>query len=635
LQWGVLAAIVVTIIVCNLTGTPVDPESYCPMGGLQALGSYFVNNSLACTMSMVQIMMGVVLAIGVVLFSKLFCGYLCPLGTVGEALGKLGAKMKVLRTIPIGSVADKALRIVKYALMFVIVYFSVGTSELFCKKLDPFYAMATGFQGEIVVWMVVITMALLFLGSIFFKQFWCKYICPLGALSNIFKFTILFVAMIVVMWGLGLAGIPNVWVWVLAATCIIAYVVEIWKMRSSVFPLLYIRRDDDKCTQCGICQKKCPYSIPAQAGPVKMKHVDCTLCATCVKQCPFDALSVTSKKRKLAWLPGVITVALVGIAFWLGSTTELPTIDEKWGDYEKVTNMQIFELDGLTSVKCYSSSRAFSTKMQTVPGVYGVKTFVRRHGVVISYDPAVVTPEQIQEAIFTPMSLKFRTPAEGIDSVKVVKLGLEGLHDRMDLVNLGMLLRRMPEIYGFDARFACPVDVYLFVDPAATVDRKVLRDSIEVKSFMMGQKEYKPTFKFVTYDEAPAESVDAFLENMFTSTKALGGIFKKSSEKYASDEYAKAVYEMPYPEVEKPIVSRSIPYLRSHMSNFDGIQSVDFALKNRVPVMQITYVKSMWNDDRIWNEILQAPVWTINYKDGTAKEEDARLGFDTPGKTIE
>jgi hypothetical protein len=92
---------------------------------------------------------------------------------------------------------------------------------------------------------------------------------------------------------------------------------------------------------------------------------------------------------------------------------------------------------------------------------------------------------------------------------------------------------------------------------------------------------------------------------------------------------------MPYPEIEKPIVSRAIPYLRSHMSNFDGIQSVDFALKNRVPVMQITYVKSMWDDDRIWNEILQAPVWTINYKDGTAKEEDARLGFDTPGKTIE
>lgn len=59
-----------------------------PFGGLQALGSYLVNNSLACTMSMTQIMVGVMLAVGVILFSKLFCGYLCPLGTVSEWMGQ-------------------------------------------------------------------------------------------------------------------------------------------------------------------------------------------------------------------------------------------------------------------------------------------------------------------------------------------------------------------------------------------------------------------------------------------------------------------------------------------------------------------------------------------------------------------
>ena len=38
---------------------PADVEAYCPFGGLQALGSYLVNNSLACTMSMTQIMVGI------------------------------------------------------------------------------------------------------------------------------------------------------------------------------------------------------------------------------------------------------------------------------------------------------------------------------------------------------------------------------------------------------------------------------------------------------------------------------------------------------------------------------------------------------------------------------------------------
>lgn len=69
---------------------PADVEAYCPFGGLQALGSYLVNNSLACTMSMTQIMVGVMLAVGVILFSKLFCGYLCPLGTVSEWMGRGG-----------------------------------------------------------------------------------------------------------------------------------------------------------------------------------------------------------------------------------------------------------------------------------------------------------------------------------------------------------------------------------------------------------------------------------------------------------------------------------------------------------------------------------------------------------------
>ncbi|MDE6070359.1 MAG: 4Fe-4S ferredoxin, partial [Alistipes sp.] len=66
LQWGVLAAIVGTICWGVYSDTPVDVEKYCPFGGLQAFGTYLVNHSLACSMSMLQIMMGLVLAAGVV-----------------------------------------------------------------------------------------------------------------------------------------------------------------------------------------------------------------------------------------------------------------------------------------------------------------------------------------------------------------------------------------------------------------------------------------------------------------------------------------------------------------------------------------------------------------------------------------
>ena len=78
LQLGVIAVIAGFILKVFFGGEPANVEAYCPFGGLQSLVTYLNSNTLACSMSIVQIMMGVTLAIGVILFSKLFCGYLCP-----------------------------------------------------------------------------------------------------------------------------------------------------------------------------------------------------------------------------------------------------------------------------------------------------------------------------------------------------------------------------------------------------------------------------------------------------------------------------------------------------------------------------------------------------------------------------
>lgn len=81
LQWGTLAAIVGFVVYgLTLGEKPADVEAYCPFGGLQALGSYLVNNSLACTMSMTQIMVGVMLAVGVILFQQTLLRLPLPAG---------------------------------------------------------------------------------------------------------------------------------------------------------------------------------------------------------------------------------------------------------------------------------------------------------------------------------------------------------------------------------------------------------------------------------------------------------------------------------------------------------------------------------------------------------------------------
>ncbi|MCM1300579.1 MAG: 4Fe-4S binding protein [Alistipes senegalensis] len=641
LQWGVLAAIAGTIVWAKLAEKPVDVEKFCPFGGLQSLGSYWVNHSLACSMSMLQIMMGIVLVAGVVLFSKLFCGYLCPLGTLGETMGRLGRKLRVQRDIPQNSVTDKLLRAVKYVLLFTILYNTLATSELFCKKIDPYYAMATGFKGEIVLWASLTSIALLFLGGLFVRMFWCRYICPLGALSNAFKSTasIPSVLAIAALFVLSIVFTGR-WTWILALLCVLAYLAEIGLMggkKQKKYTLMHITRNEETCNGCKLCEKKCPYNIPIHEY-TKVQHIDCTLCGQCISSCSTQALQVNGR-RSLRWIPALLTVALFGVALWLGNTLELPTIDEKWGEYEQVEAMQTYEMEGLQSVKCFGSSKAFSAKMQTVPGVYGVKTFVKRHAVVVSYNPAQTDTLKIQEAIFTPTYRKYKTPDETMPVLDVVRLGVEGLHDRMDMVHFGMALQQIEGIYGFTAEFDCPVKVTVYTDPAAGITEKQLTEAIEAKELILetknGERRYPMHYEVRSYAKDGQATRAEFIETMFVDIQKLNGRFIANIEKWGDDaQYPKAVYEMPMASIEKIPVRQSFPYFKSFLSCTEGIISVDFVLRDLSPVMRVHYVESMWSDERLWKEVFQAEKWTLRMADGTFKEAEPRLKFLVEGKTV-
>lgn len=640
LQWGVLLSIVVTVVWAAVGEQAVDVEKYCPFGGLQAFGTFLINNSLACSMSMVQIAMGLVLAAGVILFSKLFCGYLCPLGTLGEAMSRVGRKFKVQVEITSGSVADRLLRGVKYALLFTILYNTFLTSELFCKKLDPFYAMATGFQGEIVLWMSLVTIALLFVGGFFVKMFWCRYICPLGAASNIFKYFFLLVIAGLAAWILGLAGIENAWVWILALVCIAAALLEIFTLRSWGAPVMTIVRDTDACNGCGLCQKKCPYGIGVQ-NLTSVRHIDCTLCGECVSSCHTDALQVGGR-RSLRYLPLAMTVVLFAIAVVLGRTVELPTIDVKWGNYEQLESEQhlkSYSLDGLQSIKCYGSSSALAMKMRKMQGVVGLKTFVRRHGVEIFYDGRLTDTVNLKRALFTPMTRKYRNPSPDMPSLKVLKLGVEGLHDRMDLVYFGMALQQVKGIYGFSAEFSCPVDVTLYCDPAAEISEEYLREVIEAEELVFHTKKEDKVFpmhnELRSYKEAGTIPSQEFIEVMFREIKALSGRYSKHIEACADEtKYPRAVYELEYKAIEHLPVRSGFPYFKSFLSGKEGILSIDVALKGTMPVLRLTYVTTMWDDAKIWNEIFNAPSWTIHMVDGSTKEMAPKLEFKKEGHTL-
>jgi len=79
---------------------------------------------------------------------------------------------------------------------------------------------------------------------IFSPRFWCRYLCPSGALLAFFSKT----------------------------------------------PMIRRQVMSDKCTQCGKCQKKCPMSAIEIENPENAFHSECIVCRTCEEICPENAI---------------------------------------------------------------------------------------------------------------------------------------------------------------------------------------------------------------------------------------------------------------------------------------------------------------------------------------------------------
>ena len=650
LQWGVLAALIIFLTGIIPSKEAVDPETYCPMGGLQALATYLAQGSLPCSMSSVQVMMGIALVAAIVLFSKLFCAYICPIGTVQDLVGKARNAMKI-KSIKVrnGSALDKILRIVKYALIFWIFYMTVEASELFCKNLDPYYAVATGFKGEITLWMSLVSIGCVVLGSFLIDMFWCRYLCPLGAISNSLKFWLWIGVLFGAYYVADVLGADIPWAVLLGGFCILGYLLEVFHSKPKM-QILYVMKDQAACNNCGLCMKKCPYHVDIKScRNGKVESVDCTLCGECVAACSTGALKIgvcrNGKSRLWNYAPAVLTVALIAFGLWAGGRFELPTIDMKWG-IETVaedgtvtqlvdqSTLKTVHIDGLRSVKCYGSSMTFKAKLEKVPGVHGVRTFVNRHAADILYDPAKTDPDKIQEAIYQPTKFRVATPDHNaVDSLKVVTIRTESMYDKMDINYLGMQMRLTgKKIYGLETEFACPLIVRVYMDPSEDLSEDWFEEIVEMEVLKMpthggGSKDIELDYEFVRMEDGfKTVSTRDFIRGMFSPFRVQ---WKSRIEAAAGKQ--QYVYEIVDKNYEKPIILRNMPFLSNHLSRHEGVIGVYLDLNDDLmPAISVRFAEPM-TEEKLW-ELMTMETWTITYKADDVREEGAKLSFKTPGK---
>lgn len=611
IQWGVILFMLIIAFIPKFNSNFVpDFEAYCPFGGIQALGSYLLNQALSCTMTTAQIAMGIITMLAVLVFSKLFCAYICPVGTISEWLFKLGDKLNV--NVTIKGVADKILRSLKYILLFITVYFTFQSNELFCKKFDPYYAVATGFSADVVVLYASIAIFLVILGSVFVRLFWCKYICPFGAISNIFKFTGFFLIVLVGYILLLKAGLTIHYIWPLAIACIGGYVIELTGFATKTFPLLKITRNESSCIDCQLCSQKCPQAIDV-ANLKVVRDADCNLCVECIAVCPVKDTLQLNKKTSFRWIPAIATVVLVFAGIYIGTLWELPTIDQRWFGKEEIAKAEIFTQSGLRNIKCYGSSMAFAAQMKPVDGVLGVATYVKHNKVKVYFDPKKLTVAKIQELLFTPSRTALRPLKKGIDQVKEVTVYLDKFFDPFDFSYLSRLLTDKTAAVGLVTEFACPVLVKIYFPGDYDISESELTEVLqsETLTFAVGESQKTvdlgytvsktPIFKTITLDDYSNILFKPFILqfNGFAKYKSAG------------------VKTLKVPMGKNKENKAKLNYLVSHLSNNHGIIELRTLLNEKnEELIAVSFVDSLTNAQAVFQS-LNSDTLTFNKRDKT------------------
>jgi polyferredoxin len=187
-------------------------------------------------------------AIGIfsIFFGRRFCGYICPLGTMQEAIYRFDRK-RCYKKNKLPYYLEKRLRLIKYLVLCLTAIMAFrGLGYLYmsaCPVMSISKLPILGLRGAIVLLIIVI-------GGFFVERLWCRFLCPYAALLNIFQ------------WLGKLFGIKR----------------------------RMIYRNIEKCNECGVCSAYCPMNVNILENEY-VEDANCIYCHMCVGVCPKKGVS--------------------------------------------------------------------------------------------------------------------------------------------------------------------------------------------------------------------------------------------------------------------------------------------------------------------------------------------------------
>ena len=231
-------------------------HALCPFGGVVTIYEYFVSGQFVQKIHESSwVLMWITFALTLVM-GPVFCGWVCPFGSVQEWVGKIGKKIFIKRhNLFIPYSLDKWLRYLRYIVLVWVLYMTAVSGKLIFADYDPYYALFHFWSGEVAMAGVVILL-LVIAAAFFIERPFCKYACPYGAILGIFN----------------------------------------------LFRIFSIKRNTETCVDCGACDKNCPMNIRVSASGTVRDH-QCITCMQCASDhaCPVnDTIELMTGKMEVA-----------------------------------------------------------------------------------------------------------------------------------------------------------------------------------------------------------------------------------------------------------------------------------------------------------------------------------------------
>jgi polyferredoxin len=243
-------------------------HALCPFGGVETLYKYITVGSFVQKIHESSFVLMIIGLLTALLFGPVFCGWVCPLGTIQEWFGNLGRKIFKKRRYNhfIPAKIDRVLRYLRYLVLAWVIYMTATTGTLFFESVDPYYALFNFWSSEVAVGGLIV-LGVTLLASLFVERPWCKYACPYGAVL----------------------GITN------------------------LFRVFSIRREASTCKLDGACDITCPMNIPVSSNSIVRNH-QCISCLECTSEahCPV-AGTVSFAAGRLPKQPKTAEIQSAGV----------------------------------------------------------------------------------------------------------------------------------------------------------------------------------------------------------------------------------------------------------------------------------------------------------------------------------